>query len=258
MDLRLLKTSLGQTIMGCAVINDLVGWMFFAIILTMITESAGGKASVPAIAFLTLGFSVLTLTVGKHLLQRLFNALHRRSFPSEGILGVAVLVAFLCAGVTQWIGIHAIFGAFLCGVMIGETGEIMNSTRETLRRVAFYVFSPIFFASMGLRADFVAHFELPLVAAAILLSCFSKLSGATTGAILAGKSRREAIAVGIGLLPQGAMGMILAFLALQYALITETVFVALVVTAIATSVLAGPLIQWAMQPMKSESNGATG
>jgi Kef-type K+ transport system membrane component KefB len=252
MDLKLLKTALGQTVIGCAVINDLIGWTFFAIILTMITGGARGETSGIGIAALTLGFSFLTLTAGKQLAQRVFAALHRRNLPSEAILGVAVLVAFLCAGVTQWIGIHAIFGAFLAGIMIGETGEIISHTRETLRNVAFYVFSPIFFASMGLRANFIAGFDWFLVASAITLSCVGKVGGATLGALFAGKSRTEALAIGFGLLPQGAMGMILSFLALQYGLITETVFVALVVTAIATSVLAGPLIQWAASAIKTK------
>jgi Kef-type K+ transport system membrane component KefB len=244
MDLKILKSGFGQTVMGCAVMNDLVGWIFFAMILTMISGSTGGETSVIGIAALTVGFSFVMLSAGKYLAQRMFAAFHRRKFPSEGILGLAVLVAFFSAGVTQWIGIHAIFGAFLAGVMIGETGEIINNTRETLRNVAFYVFSPIFFASMGLRANFIVHFDSFLVSSAIALSCVGKVGGAGLGAICAGKPQREALAIGFGLLPQGAMGMILAFLALQYGLISETVFVALVLTAIATSVLAGPLIQW--------------
>jgi predicted Kef-type K+ transport protein len=73
------------------------------------------------------------------------------------------------------------------------------------------------------------------------------VSGATIGAVLAGRPRTEALTIGFGLLPQGAMGMILAFLALQHGLISDTVFVALLLAAIATSVLAGPLIQ-AMAP----------
>jgi Kef-type K+ transport system membrane component KefB len=250
MDLKMLKTGLGQTVMGCAVINDLVGWMFFAILLTMITGGADGEASVAGVAVLTLGFSLVTLTLGKYLAQRLFVAFHRHDVPSEGVLGLAVLVGFFCAGVTQWIGIHAIFGAFLAGVMIGETGEIINHTRATLRNIAFYVFSPIFFASMGLRADFIAEFDWFLVAGAIVLSCIGKLSGATLGAVLARKTHIEALAIGFGLLPQGAMAMILAFLALQHGLISDAVFVALVLSAIATSVLAGPLIQWAARAIK--------
>jgi Kef-type K+ transport system membrane component KefB len=247
MDLNLLKTPLGQTVVGCAVINDLVGWIFFAIILKMISGSAGGETSVVGVALLTLGFSFLTLTVGKHVTQRLFAAFHRRGFPYEGILGLAVLIAFFCAAVTQWIGIHAIFGAFLAGVMIGETGEIINRTRETLRNVSFYVFSPVFFASMGLQANFLTDFDWPLVGATIALACVGKVSGATIGAVMAGRPRTEALTIGFGLLPQGAMGMILAFLALQHGLISDTIFVALLLAAIATSVLAGPCIQ-AMAP----------
>jgi len=256
MDLNLLKTAAGQTIVGCAVINDLLGWIFFAIILTMMTESIGGEVSAAGVAVLTLGFSLVTLTAGKQLTQRLFAAFGRRGFPAEGILGLAVLVAFFCAAVTQWIGIHAIFGAFLAGVMIGETGEIINRTRETLRNLAFYVFSPVFFASMGLRANFIAEFDLFLAASAVALACIGKIGGATLGAVLAGKPRTEAMAIGFGLLPQGAMGMILAFLALQYGLISDKIFVALLIAAIATSVLAGPLIQWMAPAIKQTSNGA--
>ena len=243
MDLNLLKTALGQTVVGCAVINDLLGWMFFAIILTMITGKAGSETSILGIAVPTLGFSFVMLTAGKQAAHRVFAAFHRRGFPSEGILGLAVLVAFFCAAVTQWIGIHAIFGAFVAGVMIGETREIISRTRETLRNVSFYVFSPVFFASMGLRANVIADFDWLVVSAAIALACLGKVSGATLGAVLAGRPRAEALAIGFGLLPQGAMGMILAFLALQYGLISEPIFVALLLAAIGTSVLAGPLIQ---------------
>jgi len=101
MDLKLLKTQFGQTVMGCAVINDLVGWIFFVTILSLITGVGARERSVTTVALLTVGFSVATLTVGKQLTERLFAAFHRRNFLSEGILGIAVLIAFISAGITQ-------------------------------------------------------------------------------------------------------------------------------------------------------------
>jgi Kef-type K+ transport system membrane component KefB len=79
----------------------------------------------------------------------------------------------------------------------------------------------------------------------------AKFAGGYLGACLGGRPGHQACAIGFGLMPQGAMGIILAFLALEFSLINETVFVALVCTALVTSILSGPLIKWAMgrQPM---------
>lgn len=247
MDLRLLRTSVGQSILGAAVVNDLVGWIFFAVILSTLTSKAHGQGSVTTTVVLTVTFAAGSLTFGRKLLAKLFGFFKRFRLPAEGILGVAVLIAFLCAAFTQWIGIHAIFGAFLAGVMIGETGEASNGARELLRQMVFYIFAPIFFASMGLRANFINHFDLPLVLAVLAVAVAAKFTGGFLGAYLGGRRGHEAYAIGFGLIPQGAMGIILAFLALEFSLINETVFVALVTTALVTSILSGPLIQRAME-----------
>lgn len=251
LDLGLLRTSVGQTVLGAAIVNDLVGWVFFAVILSTLTTPAEGHGSVTATVLLTLSFALACLTIGRKLVAKLFGYFKAMRLPPEGILGVAVLVAFLCAAFTQWIGIHAIFGAFLAGVMIGETGEASNGPRELLRQMVFYIFAPIFFASMGLRANFVDHFDLPLMLAVLTVAVVAKFTGGYLGAYLGGKRGYQACAIGFGLMPQGAMGIILAFLALEFSLINETVFVALVSTALVTSLLSGPLIKWAMvrQPL---------
>jgi len=246
MDLKLLKTPIGQVVVGVAIVNDLIGWMLFAMILSLMTGGVVTGRSVLSIIVMTIGFSVFCLTVGKRLMASLFSYFHILHLPSEGFLGLAVLAGFLCAALTQWIGIHAVFGAFLAGVMIGETGEIRNHTRDTLRDFVLYLFAPIFFVSMGMRANFVIHFDLPLVLGVLGIACAGKVLGGTLGALLGGMNRAGALSVGFGLMPQGAMGIILGFLALEYSLINEKVFVALVTTAIVTSVMSGPLIQWAL------------
>jgi Kef-type K+ transport system membrane component KefB len=258
MDLNLLRTSVGQTILGSAIVNDLVGWVLFATILSMLNTGIHGHGSVLGLVTLTVAFAAGCLTIGRRLVLSLFEYCRKgRHFPSEGILGVAVLIAFLCAAFTQWIGIHAIFGAFLAGIMIGETGEAINGTRELLRQMVFYIFSPLFFASMGLRANFITHFDLPLVVGLLMVAVIAKFIGACIGAYLGGKQGNQAFMIGFGLIPQGAMGIILAFLALEFSLINETVFVALVCTALVTSILSGPLIKWALRRETRASAPAT-
>lgn len=245
MDLSLLRDNIGQTILGAAIVNDLVGWIFFAVILSMISNNAHG--SVTTTVVFTVVFAGLSLTLGKQFVAKLLVHFKRLNAPAEAILGIAVLIAFLCAAFTQWIGIHAIFGAFLAGVMIGETGETSNGPREILRHMVFYIFAPIFFASMGLRANFISHFDAPLVLSMISIAVVAKFTGGFLGAYLGGRRGHEAGAIGFGLMPQGAMGIILAFLALEFKLVNETVFVALVCTALITSIMSGPLIKWSMR-----------
>jgi Kef-type K+ transport system membrane component KefB len=250
MELDLIRQPIGNIIIGAAVINDLIGWILFAVILGFIGNGVADK-SVTTIILLTASFALLCLTVGRKAVAWLFVLFHVRQLPKEGILGFAALLAFFCAGVTQWIGIHAIFGAFLAGVMLGETEEVKAYTHAALQNIVFYVFAPIFFASMGMRANFVTGFDLYLVVAVFTIACAGKIIGGTAGAWLGGMKRHEALAAGFGLNARGAMEVILAFLALEYALINEKVFVALVITAIGTAAISGPLIKWAMarQPM---------
>lgn len=262
LDLSLLRQNVGQTVLGAAIVNDLVGWIFFAVILSFLASGSHGRDSVFTTVVLTMTFASACLTFGRTWVARLFGHFNRLKLPPEGILGFAVLIAFLCAAFTQWIGIHAIFGAFLAGVMIGETGEASNGPRELLRQMVFYIFAPIFFASMGLRANFIDSFNLPLVLSVLGVAVVAKFTGGYLGAFLGGRRGYEARAIGFGLMPQGAMGIILAFLALEFALINETVFVALVTTALVTSILSGPLIKHSMaqQPLtpveaSSQANG---
>jgi Kef-type K+ transport system membrane component KefB len=255
MDMNLLKTPLGHVVIGAAVVNDLIGWIFFAIILSMLGRGTVASGSIASVVIMTLGFALFCLAAGRTLMVRLFSFFHALRLPSEGILGLAVLTAFLCAAVAQWIGVHAIFGAFLAGVMIGETGEIANHTRETVRGFVLYLFAPIFFASMGMRADFISYFDPFLVFGVLAIACVGKLLGCSLGAALGGVKRTQAFAIAFGLMPQGAMGIILGFLALEYSLITEQVFVALVVTAIVTSMISGPLIQWALREKAAAPDG---
>lgn len=244
-DLKLIKTPVGHIVMAAAVVNDLIGWIFFAVILSFISRGIGGN-SISSVVLLTLTFSALCLTLGRKITARVLSFFNVLRLPPEGILGLAVLIAFLCAALTQWIGIHAIFGAFLAGIMIGETGEIQNGTREALRNFVLYIFAPLFFASMGMRANFLAHFDLPLVVGILTIACTGKIVGGALGARWGGMPWNEALSVGFGLNARGAMEIILAFLALEHSLINEKVFVALVITAVITSIISGPLIKWAL------------
>jgi Kef-type K+ transport system membrane component KefB len=109
-----------------------------------------------------------------------------------------------------------------------------------------YVFAPLYFVSIGLRANFSANFDLFLVIVLILVASVGKILGATLGAWLSKMPLREALAVGFGMNARGAMEILIASIALQYNIIDQRIFIALVITAFVTTIIASPIMQYLM------------
>jgi mannitol/fructose-specific phosphotransferase system IIA component (Ntr-type) len=153
------------------------------------------------------------------------------------------LLALFGASITQAVGIHAVFGGFVVGVMVGDSPRLKQRTRVVIEDFVMNIFAPVFFASLGLRVDFVKAFDLRLCALVFLIATLAKVIGCTIGARAGGMQWRQSAAIGFGLNARGAMEIILALLALEAGLIKEQVFVALVVMALLTSLLSGPVMK---------------
>jgi Kef-type K+ transport system membrane component KefB/mannitol/fructose-specific phosphotransferase system IIA component (Ntr-type) len=242
MDLDLYRTDLGMVVMAAAIVQDLAGWIIFAIILGMIGHGGNGMP-VGATITLTIGFAVFMATIGRWLIGRAVPWVHAHTSWPGGILGFVLALTLFGAAFTEWIGIHAIFGAFMVGLAVGDCPHLQERTRRVIEQFVSFVVAPIFFASIGLRIDFIAHSDLALDAFIIVIACAGKILGAGLGALGSGMPARESWAVGFAMNARGAMEIILGLLALQYGLIDERLFVALVIMALATSLMSGPAIQ---------------
>jgi Kef-type K+ transport system membrane component KefB/mannitol/fructose-specific phosphotransferase system IIA component (Ntr-type) len=243
MDLNLYRSDLGMMIVAAAVFNDLIGWIIFAVILGLLGTSAGHAMSIGATIGLTLGFALFMLTGARWLLHRLLPWVQAHSSWPGGILGFTLALALLGAAFTEWIGVHAIFGSFLVGVAIGDTPHLRERIRAVIDQFVSAIFAPLFFASIGLKVNFLTNFDPLLVLVVLLIACIGKLAGCRFGGYLAAVPPREAWAIGFGMNARGAMEIILGLLALQYGLIGERLFVALVIMALTTSLMSGPAIQ---------------
>jgi mannitol/fructose-specific phosphotransferase system IIA component (Ntr-type) len=167
----------------------------------------------------------------------------KTSFPG-GVLNLILISGFLGAAFTEYIGIHAIFGAFMVGIAVGDSAHLSEKTREIIHQFVTNIFAPLFFVSIGLRVDFISNFNIEIVLIILLLSFAGKVIGCGIGALWAGMSKTDALIVGFGLNSRGTMEIILGLLALQFGLIHETVFVALVVMAILTSIISAPVMNY--------------
>lgn len=252
MDLNLYRSDLGMTVIASAVFDDLLGWIIFAILLGLMGRSAAEGHNIAFTIGMVLAFVAGMLTLGRFVLHRSLPFVQAHTSWPGGVLGAAVALAMLGAAFTEWIGIHAIFGAFIVGVALGDSSHLKERTRHTLENFVTFIFAPLFFATVGLKVDFVAHFDLPLVMVVMVIATVGKFAGCGLAARLSGMPWRESWAIGAAMNARGAMEIILALLALQAGLINEKLFVALVIMALATSVIAGPVMQRILRRKKAQ------
>jgi Kef-type K+ transport system membrane component KefB/mannitol/fructose-specific phosphotransferase system IIA component (Ntr-type) len=250
MDLNMLKSDLGMLIMSAAMLNDLIGWMGFAMVLALLPH-AGGEAPTAAGALRTVGitlvFSIGMLTIGRAIIHRVLPYIQAHwSYPG-GVLGFVLVITLLSAAFTEAIGIHSIFGAFIAGVAIGDSQHLRERTRDTIHQFISSLFAPLFFATIGLYVSVMEDFDPLMTLLVLVIACVGKITGCFGAARLCGMQKRESWAVGFGMAAQGAMGIILGKLALNQGLIGAELFVAIVVMAMVTSLLSGPLIQRAVR-----------
>jgi Kef-type K+ transport system membrane component KefB/mannitol/fructose-specific phosphotransferase system IIA component (Ntr-type) len=253
MDLNLLRTEMGTVIISSAMFDDLVGWILFSFVLGMLHPGTAGSAGhgVKHTIVLVLVFVGVTLTVGRWLFDKILPVLQAHTSWPGGVLAFIFTLTMAGAAFTEYAGIHAVFGAFVVGIAVGESGHLRKRTSEHIHQIVTNVFAPFFFASIGLRTNFVTNFHFGLTATVIGVACVGKLLGAGWGARLGGMDRTSSLAIGLAMNARGAMEIILGILALQAGLIRENMFVAMVVMALFTSLMSAPAIHFLVRRKRS-------
>ncbi|MGC2722176.1 MAG: cation:proton antiporter [Candidatus Acidiferrales bacterium] len=243
MDLNLLRTEMGTVVMSSAMFDDLVGWILFSMILGMMHGGAASFDGVKRTIILVFGFVLVSLTLVRWLIDKILPRIQAHTSWPGGVLGFIFTLTLGAASFAEFAGIHAVFGAFITGIAVGESTHLRKRTSELIHGIVTNVFAPFFFASIGLRTNFVANFRWPVALTVILVACAGKLLGAGLGARLGGMDRRTSWGVGLAMNARGAMEIILGLLALQSGLIREPMFVALVVMALFTSLVSAPAMR---------------
>jgi Kef-type K+ transport system membrane component KefB/mannitol/fructose-specific phosphotransferase system IIA component (Ntr-type) len=244
MDLGFFRTGLGLLIMASAMVDDLLGWLLFSLLSGPMHGGRAGWGAFALRLLAVLAFAAAMIGLGRRLFDRVLAALERDRISAAGrVLSLLIVAAVLGAAVTQGLGVHAVFGAFLVGVAVGQSRHLRAETRGGVHEFVSNVFAPVFFATIGLRVDFVAAFDLPLVLTVFAVACLAKGAGSLLGARVAGVGWREAWGVAFAMNSRGAMEIILALVALEAGLIRPQLFVALVAMALTTSLIAGPAMQ---------------
>ena len=153
-------------------------------------------------------------------------------------------IAMVCAIITQAIGIHAVFGAFIAGVMLGRSRRLRKSDRAELEATTIGVFAPVFFAYSGLKVDLFVLHGVSLLAIVLGIAIIGKMIGCTSGALLFGMKWREALAVAVGMNARGGMEIVVALIGLSLGVLSSEMYAIIIVVAIVTSLMTPPLLSW--------------
>jgi Kef-type K+ transport system membrane component KefB len=242
LDMKLLKTEIGAVIIASAVFNDVVGWMIFSFILSLVNESSGNGNVVYSIVYI-IAFALFMLIAGRFVVNRSLPWIQSKLSWPGGVLALSLGLCLLSSAFTEYIHIHAILGAFIAGLTIGDSVYLHEKAREIIHQFVTNFFAPLFFVSIGLKVNFIEHFDPTVVLLILLLAFAGKVVGSGIGARLGGMSARHSLAVGFGLNARGAMEIILGSLAYDTGLINHAVFVALIVMALVTSITSAPLMR---------------
>jgi len=245
MDLGLLRTPVGSLVMSATIVDDLVNWTLFAIILSQIAPvRPGSTAGIGVSILLVIGFFVLVLGVGRRLGPGLLHWLRSHVAWPTGFVGLTTIVILVMGSLSEALGLHAFLGAFLVGVALGGHTVEKNEAHEVISHFVLSFFAPIYFVSMGMAANFASSFDVWLVTIILLAAFVTKIGAVLLGARVAGMPiDAEVRAIAFGLNARGATGIILASVGLANGLIDERIFVAMVVMAMITSLVSGPAMK---------------
>jgi Kef-type K+ transport system membrane component KefB len=240
-DIGLARTPLGTIALTCAAFEDIAAWCLLAFVVGFVNAAAGSALFV---AVLTVGFASLMLVVVRPIIARLVAGLEERS-PTQGNVAVVLVGLLMSAWTTEVIGIHAVFGAFIFGVIIPHQSSLARTLHQNLESLTILLL-PAFFAFTGMRTEIgllSGRYEWVVCAIIIAVATTGKWGGALVGARLTALSWRESSALGVLVNTRGLMELIVLNVGLELGVISQTLFTMMVLMALVTTIATTPLLR---------------
>jgi len=233
----------GRLSLTAAAMSDVLAWIMLAVVVVL----ADSGQDWSRFYLMLLGVALLAAAIfliGRPLLSRLLARFARDGRPEGPILAVLLIGTFACAYATKALGVHPVFGAFMFGLALPRDDRLLAALIERIEYIAIIVLMPIFFALAGLNTTPAAFVGTGLSALLIVLGAAvaGKVLGGAAGARIAGCSWRTAFAVGSLMNARALMELIVMKVGLDAGVIGQDLFTMLMVMAILTTFMTGPLL----------------
>jgi K+:H+ antiporter len=256
-EMNFMRRTVGQVILASAIIDDTVGWMITAVIFSLALQGHVDMWSLAQSVLGTLAFMGLSLTVGRRLVFIIIRWVNDVFVSDFAVITAILLIMCAMALITDLIGVHTVLGAFVAGILVGESPILTRHIDEQLRGLIFAFFMPVFFGTAGLSADLTILTDtnlLLLTCGLIVIASVGKFGGAFVGGRLAGLTIRESLALGTGMNARGSTEVIVATIGLSMGALSQNLFTMIVTMAVITTMAMPPTLRWALAklPMRKD------
>lgn len=238
------KTRLGDLALTCAAIDDIAAWCLVAVVTGITSASLSGAGVTIG---LTVAYVFFMMLVVRPYFSKVIPELEKKfeKMP-EGLLAFSILGALISATITEMIGVHALFGAFLFGAVIPHDSFIAHDISHRLQDFLRILFLPAFFALTGMKTQISlisGNEDWFFCGLIIVLAIAGKFGGAFVGGVLSGHTKRESTILGILMNTRGLVELIVLNIGLSLGVLTPRLFTMLVLMALVTTFMAGPLLR---------------
>jgi Kef-type K+ transport system membrane component KefB/nucleotide-binding universal stress UspA family protein len=244
-----LRRTVGQVIVASAIIDDTIGWIIMSVTFGLALHGGVDLASVAQSVVGTALFLVLSFTIGRRLVFRLIRWSNDRFVSEVPVITAILVVTGLMALITHAIGVHTVLGAFVAGILVGQSPILTRHIDEQLRGLIVALFMPVFFGLAGLSTNLTVLADpnlIVLTIGMIAIASLGKFSGAFVGGRLGGMTWAESLALGCGMNARGSTEVIVASIGLSMGVLNQTLFTTIVAMAVVTTMSMPPLLRWAL------------
>ena len=240
-DLRALATVEARTVLGAAVVDDVLGLIILTVVVRIVEQGSVGIGTVATTIGLAVGFLLLTSVIGFATFPKVFATIakHSRSTATVSVTAIGVALAF--SVLADKAHLAPIIGAFVAGLALRR----ISASERVERDVASlgHIFVPVFFLYIGITTDLSAMFDARVIAIALLLSAVA-IIGKIAAAVGAFGTKSDKLVIGFGMLPRGEVGLIFATIGLKVGALSEEMYGSILFVVLLTTLLAPPLLRW--------------
>lgn len=247
-EMKQLKTPEGTTILGAAVIDDVV----VMIILAFLMSFSGGEVSLISVIWKKVIFFTGAILIAWKAIPWFLRTFAKLKI-SESVITAAIIICFVYAFAAEYTGVANIIGAYIAGVAMGVT-KYKNEIFEKVETISYSLFVPVFFAFIGISAEFSGIIDnLGLIVTLSILAILTKFIGAGLGAKFSRFSMNSSMGIGAAMISRGEVALIVAAIGLEAGLIPQRLFASMIVVVIVTTLVTPPMMKWFFKPDKIQA-----
>ena len=254
-EMHFMRRNLGQVIVASAIIDDSIGWIIVALTFGIATPGGLHAGSIALSVFGTAAFLVASYTLGRRAVSHLIRWANDRLVSEFAVVTAILVLMGVMALATSAIGVNTVLGAFVAGVLVGESPILTRHIEAQLRGLVTALFAPIFFGLAGLGTDLGILRDPSLVLATlalIVVASFGKFGGAFLGGRIGGLTNRECLALALGMNARGSTEVIVASIGLSMGVLDGRLFSMIVTMAVTTTMVMPPTLRWALARLPIE------